>query len=268
MKYSEPTLFFVRYTPKNLSLNEVVDENYLTSIYDRVNQPYHIKNKELLHQMSGVFEYSKKGVPHFHFCLVLPLSINSLRDQLKLRLDASGNKEISLKKYPYNQESFDQSNIYMSKGNPNSKMYASQFQECYFVYLGNEEYSKLWKNYDHKSSNKTQKSKINEKFEFFKAIALENIKKQHKHVFLKELDLKEILYTHSHKTLYTIIFKTIVKWYLSENSWSNFGHISEISNWLSLSIRGEYYNVDDDIIDIAMTKYEKYIKDNSDKINF
>ncbi len=266
MKYSDPNLFFCRYTPTNFSS----EENYLSSVYDRVNQPYTIKNKELLHQMSGVFEYSKppKNTPHFHFCIVIPLSINSLRDQLKKRLDAHGNKEISLKKYECNQESFDKSNIYMSKGNPKAQMYATEFQECYFVYLGNEEYSKLWVNHERKSSSKTQKSKINEKFEFFKAIALEKIKQAHILHFSGETVLKDVLYTHSHKTLYTIIFKTIVKWYLSENSWSNFGHISEISNWLALSIRGEYYDVDDDILDIAMTKYEKYIKDNNDKINF
>lgn len=268
MKYSEPNLFFIRYTPKNFS----TEENYLDSVYDRVNQSYLIKNKEMLHQMSGVFEYSKKRVPHFHFCVVIPLSINSIRDKLKTRLDAKGNKEISVKQYEYNQESWDKSQVYMIKGDPlledpQFKLYEKDSK--YFNFLGVPEYAKMWKDYTKKDNQKTQKSKINEKFEFFKAMALENIKKEHILHFSGTSVLKDVLYTHSHKTLYTIIFKTIVKWYLSQNSWSNFGHISEISHWLSLSIRGENnFDINEDILDIAMTKYEKYIKDNNDKLNF
>lgn len=157
--------FFIRFTPDQSSAEDSM--SYQNKIYDIVNEEYFRIKTKIPHQFFGVFEQSKKGVLHFHFCMLLPMSENTLRKHFKERLNCSGNAEFSIKEYPMDADSISKSLVYMCKGSASTILNIYN-NNLYYEYLGVDHYSKLW--VDHtpqKSSSKKEDRHKTQKIRIF-----------------------------------------------------------------------------------------------------
>lgn len=263
MKISQPNLFFIRYTPDNSIFPATMTDfsEYKKKIYAIVNEPFEARKQICKHQFSGVFERSAKGILHFHFILLLPLSTNFIRDKLKDKLNAKGNKQISVKQYDYTQESFDTSLAYMSKGDHKTEIYHYE-SEHHFDNKGLDHYIKMYNNYDNKKDDKSKKAEKYQKFKFFKGIVYKNLENIHKSSKLK-LDctdaMHDILKWYNYDELRKICFKSIVHHFLNEQVFYPMSQIAEMSVWLALQIKYKHgIDVDEIITEISNKKNEKY----------
>merc|ERR1711981_1314284 len=128
--------------------------DYKNNILDIINEGFILRKQAVDFQMVSVFERSHKGVLHFHFIFVLPMSENFLRESLKKKLEANGNKMISIKKYEYSQESFDTSCAYMSKGDIQTEFHQYFYgSKLYFIFKGLDHYIQMYKTYDKKDDD-------------------------------------------------------------------------------------------------------------------
>lgn len=257
MKLSKTNLFFLRYTPdQSLYSSESEIATQKKKIFDLVNEPYTIGKSGIHHQFVGVYEVSKSGVHHYHFLFVAPISINSLKSNLKKRLNYNGNKEFASKTYDCTQESFDKSCIYMTKGNPEVNLFINDIKENYFVYLGVEHYASLWKDYSVSSDHKKKNNEKQQKFENFKAIALPKIEKEAEKHFLS---LGSYIKKANIKTLYAISYRALVYQKLKSGEQGNLAQIAETSMWISLAVKESISgDIDQEIDEIGSRKYEKY----------
>ena len=262
-KNSSPSLFFCRYTPAQDIFDAKMTDfsEYKNKIYNIVNEQYTCNKKPLSHQMAGVFERSDKRVLHFHFILLLPLSTNFVRDKLKERLNAYGNKEISVKQYDYTQTSFDTSCAYMSKGDLKVEIYHHK-DGSQFINQGIDHYVEMYKNYDNKTDDDSKKAEKYKKFKFFKGIVYKNLEKIHKKSKLK-LDttecLSDILKWYNYDELRKICFKSITHHFLKEQVFYPFSQIAEMSVWLALQIKHSHgVDVDEEISEISRKKNERF----------
>lgn len=264
MKISPYHLFFCRFTPdQSLFDAQMTDfSDYKKKIYAICNESYSARKQKLDHQMVGVFERSDKGVLHFHFILLLPLSTNFVRDKLKERLNAYGNKQISVKQYDYTQESFDTSCAYMSKGDHKTELYHYFTKEQYFENKGLDHYVLQFKSYGNKTDDDSKKAEKYKKFKFFKGIVYKYLEKLHKSSKLK-LDttecLSDILKWYNYDELRKICFKSIVHHFLNEKVFYPMSQIAEMSVWIALEIKHSHgIDVDDIITEISNKKNEKF----------
>ena len=257
-------LFFCRFTPADQSpYEELESQTLIDKIYDISNQKF-TSNKQLInHQSAMVKEVSKKGKHHYHFCFVIKLSINSLRDQLKKRLDAYGNKSISCKEYECSQTSFDLSCAYMLKGDETVTInYYNIEQEIPFQILGNQDLIKLWIQHPTKSSKESEMDKKRKKFKFYKGLVCKYVEKTHKKSKLKhdtKHSIDTILSWYSYLEIRKLAFRAITLYNLNEGVAGNFAAIGEMSNWLALSIiHNQKIDPTEHIDQIYEKKMEKY----------
>lgn len=260
MKISKTNLFFLRYTPdQSLYSSEAEIEIQKKKIFDIVNEPYTIGKSRIHHQFVGVYEVSKSGVHHYHFLFVGPISINSLKSNLKQRLKYNGNKEFASKTYECSQGSFDKSCIYMTKGKTGVTLFQNEdtnFKENYFVFLGVEHYASLWKDYGAPSDHKKKNNEKQQKFENFKAIALPKIEKEAEKHFLS---LESYIKKTNIKTLYAISYRALIYQKLKSGEQGNLAQIAETSMWISLAVKESISgDIDQEIDEIGSRKYEKY----------
>ena len=261
-------LFFCRFTPTDQTPYEELESQILIDkIYDIANQPF-TSNKQLItHQSAMVKEISKKWKHHYHFCFVIKLSINSLRDQLKKRLDAFGNKSISCKEYECSQSSFNLSCTYMLKGDDKVTInYYNIGTEIPFQIIGNTDLVKLWVQHPQKSRKESEMDKKRKKFKFYKGLVCKYIEKQHKKSKLKH-DTKHSIDTifswYSYYEIRKLSFRAITVYNLNEGVAGNFAAIGEMSNWLALSM---IHNQKKDTTDAINEIYEKKMEKYQDKI--
>jgi hypothetical protein len=213
--------------------------------------------------MVSVFERSSKGVLHFHFIFVLPMSENFLRDSLKKKLEAYGNKMLSIKKYEFTQESFDTSCAYMSKGDIQTELeYSFSGSKLYFKFKGIDHYAQMYKTYDNKKDDNSKNAEKHKKYQFFLSLVHKNLEKTHKKSKLKidtNISITDILKWYNYDDLRKFIFKTIVHHYIQEMVFFPFSQIAEMSVWLALKLTQDNGTcIDEQISEIAEAKNEKY----------
>lgn len=263
MIISKPNLFFSRFTPEQSQFTNMTDFSlYKKKIYNIINEGFILRKQSVDFQMVGIFETSRDGVLHFHFLFIVPMSENFLRDSLKKKLDAYGNKMISLKRYDCTQESFDTSCAYMSKGDPKTEFYQTTYKQ--FNFKGLDHYSEMYNNYDKKQHDNNPKAEKHKKYQFFLSLVHKNLEKTHKKSKLKsdtKFSIKDILSWYNYDDLRKFIFKTIVHHYIKEMVFFPFSQIAEMSVWLALKLTQDNGKcIDEEIQEIGEAKNEKYTK--------
>lgn len=252
-------LFFVRYTPDipMEGIGKVPD--YQNKIFAKVNEPYSYNKRFHPHQAFGVMEYSKKDVLHFHFLLCIKGSITTVRSALKTRLNATGNKMMSIKEYPYSESSFDKSLVYMYKGNPNTKLLVYEYGlvRCDTDYKdkGALYYASAW--VCPPSTKTASQKQRDEKYKHYRELVIDMLNKERRDMFMDKY-----LYKLGLEKLKVKIFKRLVYEKLRAQNFGNFRAISEMTQWLALDLWEEVENIDDLIDPI----YEKYAENYKIKI--
>ena len=258
-------LYFCRYTPDQSTIpnfdhpiiGPIEEETYDKNIYYKCNEQWTKKQ----HRLFMCREHSSKNKRHYHLLLLVPISITTVRKELKKRLNAFGNKQIATKEYPYSQESFDKSMTYLIKGQPLKESHI--FPKCSPVCKSHslEGFELELKDYiwyqnnwiplkpKPKQSNANQQAK-DEKYAHYKNIILEDLKKDQKDNYLY-IHLINIGY----KNLKCRIFEIITRSIIRKQNFGQFRSVSEMTQWLALDLWEQVEDI------------TPYIKDHFEKQN-